>query len=334
MKRTFLMSAILVGAASVGAAAHAVSPAAPLTTMAVRHIEAQGRSIGDFVVDAEPSPAYPKGTLLAKTWDVAVPGTLGISRVDLATRSVIGYVALGPPPPDGEQGSTLLARGTSGVVVATKGSGALTLTWLADGPAIRARVAILASNLGRSFELFGLAAFDRRVIVVDGNSGTAFVFEEGGKLVAKYACGGGFYHPGMATIEHWGDLAVLTNLGTEEGDGRSLVCAFRVDRPGRLQRQTLPHGDLFALAGNLYLAQWDADIRRVGADLRLTGDAVADPRPAPWQKEPACQGITGTSSLHSSRVSGLWVVDTFDCCGDQSPSGLFICDPEASASHR
>jgi hypothetical protein len=284
------------------------------------------KGLGGFVVASPPAAGHAKGTIAALSYDSADGCVGGVVEMDLATTSEMGRVCLDPAD------QYRIASDEHGIVVASQSAAGLTVTWL-DGGARSIRAKHLVPGF-REAELFGFAVIAGRAVIVDGRA-HAFVVDSQGRLIARHACPDMLHHPGTAEVVAWGNRGVMTNLNHTDDDGRKIdqpLCAFRVDRsaPTLNVSLPLPVSSVFADQGVLYAADGTGKARKLGDDLRPTGSPIDVPtdKSGPsraWQAE--CHGITGDVVAQEQRVEGLWLVHTKDCCGDDAPAGLFVCDP-------
>jgi len=318
----------LPSAPAVGASASAAPVAsARVPTSNVRLLH----GLGDFAVATPPVAAYPKGTLAALSSGVD-NAPLQVVEVDLATATEVGRVALAPA----EQ--AMIAPAEHGVVVASTQGKTLSVTWLDGARTVRAthRVEGFGAGGGNVGELFGLSVIAGHVVIVDGQA-HAMVVDDRGKVVAKHTGQGGLFHPGTAEILTWGSRAVVANLigdWTHEPVHQP-VCAFRADGPGPTLKATLPEprASFFVQGGSLYARGDDGGVHQLGDDLKPRADAVHLPETDGADAQSAtrvCRGLTGTAIRQSQKVGDLWVVHSISCCGDESPGGLFLCDPSVS----
>ncbi len=286
----------------------------------------------DFAVASPPGAGHPKGTIAALSR--AADCESGLVEIDLAALTELGHVCLGPSR------KAMVASAEGGVVVAEQVDDALRVTWFdAAGATLTARSKGTLAGALSSVELYGLAVVRGRAVVVD-DTAHALVVDDHARLVARHTCPGDIFHPGIAEVEVWGEVAVLTNLVHLGDDGTrpdKPVCAFGVDEAAATRKARLPDPNLavFVDDGALYYGEPSGSARRLSADLRPSGPA--GPLPArdaagadatgsqSWRG--GCPGVTGTAVKKARRVGGLWVVQTVSCCGDEAPSGLFVCEP-------
>jgi hypothetical protein len=228
---------------------------------------------------------------------------------------------------------TVLARASAGLVFAVDEPDAIEVIWLDARPSVRVRHSVPKVPSGHVIELRGLGAFgDRLVLVVDdfdnraSERTVATVLDDEARIVAKHICPGGLRQPSPpAALEAWGSRVVLTELNDESG---VVACAFGLDAHAGTLIAHFPAGtSLFVRDGTLDMQTFAGEARRVGGDLRPTGPALAVP-PA----LPTCTGTTGIT-WQEAMVYGLLIKQTVSCCGDTAPSGLWVCDPAATAVH-
>jgi hypothetical protein len=287
----------------------------------------------DFAVATAPSPEHRKGTIavLSSGWSDGCFS--GVTEVDLATLSEVGRVCLG------RVYRSTIASGARGVVVASQLEGSLVVTWFDGAHAVRAQRTVPGFGPMEKVELYGVAAIAGSAVTVDGEA-HVFVVDEGGRFVAKHACSGFAERFGGADVAAWGDrMAVLTNLVDHGNDVTRMhkpVCAFRVDGPATTLQANLPDplSRVFVEGESLFYESSEGHARRLGPSLVPTGPEVpvhsaAEGGGGAETARTVCDGITGSAVVKSVNAQGTWIVQTTSCCGDEQPSGLFVCDPSA-----
>src|SRR5580692_3423559 len=133
------------------------------------HVTLDDLGLGQFASGDPPSAEHPKGTLtvlagryspeeLRDSWDKGTPavGQGFVLSIDLATLREIGRVFVGPALP------SMLARSSTGLVVAVDEPDAIAVIRFDAGLSIRARYRVLKLPSGHDIELVGFAAIEDR----------------------------------------------------------------------------------------------------------------------------------------------------------------------------
>jgi hypothetical protein len=288
-------------------------PTAPLA----RLVEAAGLDLGTFAVASQPDAEHPRGVIAALGY--AADSVFAVA-VDVATAREVGRTELGPSDPDW---ATMIAGTQEGVVVATQTKDALDLVWLDRGRSVASRKTLAGLGADTGYDLRGFAAFDGRLVLASGGNGHVELrlLDAHGNLVGVHTCHGGLFRPGRADLVRVGDQVVLANMLSE---GESLpLCAASLHGAPRWRDATIRHGEVRFRSDGIAVAVDDGPPRQLDAALRPTGPALP---PEPPPDGPACKGVTGFPWQGDS-VGGAFVEYTISCCGDSSPSGLFICLP-------
>lgn len=276
------------------------------------------------------------GTLygVRRTFDV---GSKNVTRVlvemDALTGKDIQRVAIAPGAL--RRAETARSAERVFVVAQTEAQGHLLAVFDPDLKPLRVTPALA---LSKRFSLFGVVATGTAVALINGDARDGavvpprvYLFDEMGALLGTRTCPSGSFlnllDPGVMTDGEW---IVVHNL---EEEGKASLefrpCSVHVGGPEVVQRALKAGENFFEYDGKLFVEMKDGSgvkVRVLRGDL-TAGVEVDDPRPPILRgivSSKACPGITGSVI----DVFAAWtsvVVTTTVCCGDTSPSGVFVC---------
>jgi|HubBroStandDraft_4_1064222.scaffolds.fasta_scaffold02455_7 hypothetical protein len=309
-------------------------PRSPRFGAAATPVRIRDLGLGQFVIGDPPSAEHPRGTLAVLAGRYSPDDQQFVVTIDLSSLAEIGRVPIGP------ESTSVMARASTGLIVAVDEPDAIAVIRLDAGSSVAARHRVPKAPPDHGIRLRGFAAIgDRLVVVIDDNDGAgkyrvvALVVDDQARVVARHVCRGGLFSPSPpATIEAWGHQAVLTGLRGED-QSQAFACAFGLDAGAGTNSAQFPGAStLLFRDGNLFLETDTSggarEAHRLGDDLRPTGPAL-DPKLVEPPQLPTCTAITGTATWQKAMVGGLLVTRTVSCCGDPEPAGVWVCDPAA-----
>ena len=281
-------------AASLSDGDASATPVADPTAWIASAVLVDGLLTGEFAVAEPPDAEHPSGVLAVLASPPGAPYDMSIATIDVARASELGRVHVGLATEDDRESlGPWIASTPRGVVYASQGKKGLDLQWFDAGLRPGARRSLPGLGNDWHHRVHEVVGFDDRIVVVEAGRGddtAVHVFDATGIPVTGHACPGSLGPPGSTVAHRVGDEVVLA-LHSEKGQP---VCSFHLQGAPRWREKLLAWADT------------------------PPSSAIAPPcsglTAMPWQEEP---------------VGDRWVVRTVACCGDESPSGLFVCRPPA-----
>lgn len=275
-----------------------------------------GGWLQDFAAGRDPSKDRPRGTLLVSYSD---DRAAFVAEIDLATHAMIGRKQVAA-----QRARVHLNQEGSNTYALVDTEAEHHLVKIGEELSIT-RLAKLAARFERAHAF--TVAGGRPIVLPAGSDAIVLVFNSNGKLAAKRNCKAGLWENKIYPLHVRDGRVFLTNLVMREyPEG---VCAFDIDGKGPIDRLNPREDQSFHFEPRMELKgedeegnPWTAPVNRrlrVGRKHRDTSD---DPV---GEEQQMCSGVGGTAVQRTAVVHGVQIIHTYNCCGDNSPAGIWVC---------
>jgi hypothetical protein len=284
------------------------------------HLRARGLDLDSrFLVAEGASARHPEGTIVVIGLHGWRPGDFTgaydtyVVEFDVASGTESGRLLVG------SSAWGILAQTSTGIAVGLATPTGLSVVRLLGTSAIASRLDLsVPPDPEWSLGLGGFGVVGDRIVFAGTDSGKILVFDAQGHLLGKPICYDDHWETGRLDVVGFGRyVAVLSHRPS------GMVCA--IDRTGTPRMHHVEYeagGWPVSRDGRLYLDPLvGAEVHEIQQDLRLSPARAR----VSFPRYPRCEGAGGTATAQSEVVEGMLVESTIDCCGDISPTGVWIC---------